>query len=80
MESEFFGWCPRIEKLCNENHEILFSSANTIHLSFEPSCRLCQLSTSLIEIADPVSNVSECIVCGSPTQYVFCSGCINTIY
>ncbi len=62
------------------NLELTSKPFNAVHLSVKLSCELCKLSEKIIRLYDSVGDVSECISCGFPTQYVFCTQCIDQIH
>ena len=51
-----------------------------LYLSVKPSCELCELSVKIIQLYDPIGDISECLSCGFPTQFVFCTQCIDEIH
>jgi hypothetical protein len=63
--------------LLKSNLDITTKPFDTVHLSVKTSCELCVLSTEIIEFYDPVGDISECLTCDFPTQYVFCTQCID---
>jgi len=78
-KSNFFSRMSSIESLFNKNADVVSESFDAVHLSFKPSCKLCQLSHDIMNITDPPNDVTECISCGSKTVYLFCSKCIHVL-
>jgi hypothetical protein len=50
--------------LLNSHLELTRKPFDTVHLSVKPSCELCELSEKIIQLKDPVGDVSERISCG----------------
>ena len=69
-----------LNTLLQANLELTTKPFDTVHLSVKPSCELCELSVKIIQLYDPIGDVSECLSCGFPTQYVFCTQCIDEIH
>jgi hypothetical protein len=80
MKSEMFSMNDNLLTLLKSNLDLTTKPFDTVHLSVKPSCELCELSTKIIQLYDPVGDVSECLTCGFPTQYVFCTQCIDEIH
>jgi hypothetical protein len=80
LKSELFTMNDNLNTLLKSNLDLTTKPFDTVHLSLKPSCELCELSEKIIQLYDPVGDVSECISCGFPTQYVFCTQCIDQIH
>lgn len=64
-----------LSKFVDDNLHVEIS--DEVHLSLKNSCYTCNLSCSLFPILDPVYDVSPCMTCNEPTQFIFCNKCIS---